>query len=108
MALAMAGLLLTAVLSYMFPLLGRYRNTFGRHLKNACILAICRPKTTLLLLRVNLMPLLCIAAFPQALHFWLGIWLLIGFLGGAYINARALSPVFEQMNTQKKSSGGEP
>lgn len=108
MALALVGLLLTAVLSYLFPLLGRYRNTFGRHLKNACILAIRCPKTTLLLLCVNLMPLLCIAAFPQALHFWLGIWLLIGFSGGAYINAQALKPVFERVTTQKKSVGGEP
>lgn len=103
--LAFAAVFLTAILSWLFPLMGRFDNSFRGQLKNACLLSIKCPKTTLLITAVNLMPLLCTTAFPEYLSFWAGLWGLVGLAGGAYINSHYLRSAFESVQRENEAEG---
>ena len=87
--LSIAAAFLTAVLSYIFPLLARYENTFRQHLGNAGRLAV-----TVLLTAVNLLPVLLVLFFPQLLGVVAAFWMLIGFSAGAYVNTFYLNRIF--------------
>ena len=52
--LCVAAVLLTAVISWLFPLLARYKNSFREHLRNAGALAFSRLPVTALLTAINL------------------------------------------------------
>lgn len=94
--LAIAAVFLTALLSYLFPLLARYENTFRRHLQNAARLAVIHLPVTFLLVAVNLFPLLAKIFFPAFLGGVIGFWLLIGAAAGAYLNSFYLLKIFQQ------------
>ena len=86
--------MLTALLSYLFPLISRYDNTFLRHLGNAARLALANLPVTVLLTAVNLFPL-WIGFFVPAL--WIPVvefWLLIGASAAAYLNSFYLQRIF--------------
>lgn len=95
--LAIMTLILTAILSYLFPLIARFENSFPRHLNNAVRLALANLPTTCLLTLVNLLPYLSVAYIPQS-GFLLGFWFLIGTAGGAYVNSFYLRRVFDQIS----------
>ena len=80
--LTIAALLFTAVLSWLFPLLAGFDNTFLHHLTNAAKL-------------VNLLPLLLALLFPRLLGQFAAFWLLIGLAAGAFINSFYLSRIFD-------------
>lgn len=103
--LAFAALFLTAILSWLFPLMGRFDNTFKGHFKNACLLSLKCFKTTLLITCVNLMPLLCTTCFPTYLGFWAALFGFIGMAGGAYINSYYLRQVFEGIQRENSAEG---
>lgn len=92
--LAIAAVLLTAVLGWLFPLLARFENSFLRHLANAVKLGLAHLPITCLMTLVNLLPLLLILVVPQALGFVAAFWLLIGLAAGAFANSFYLSRVF--------------
>lgn len=104
LAIVVMGLLLTAVLSYLFPLVARYDNTFSNQLRNAAFLALKHPKNTILMLCVNLLPLLCCTAFPEKLHLFLGFWLLVGFSGSIQFLSASLYPILEAL---ENAEGGD-
>lgn len=89
-------ILLTALLSYLFPLLARFENTFFRHFCNAAYLSLANLPVTFLLSAVNLLPLLCIAFLPEMLRYFLPFEQLIGIAAGAYINAFYLDRIFSR------------
>ena len=92
--LSIAAAFLTAVLSYIFPLLARYENTFRQHLGNAGRLAVVNLPVTVLLTAVNLLPVLLVLFFPQLLGVVAAFWMLIGFSAGAYVNTFYLNRIF--------------
>lgn len=94
--LSIAAVFLTVLLSYLFPLLARYDNTFLRHLGNAGRLALANLPVSCFLLAVNLLPLLVILFFPAVWGGMVGFMGLIGAAAGAYVNSFYLNRIFGQ------------
>lgn len=93
--LTIISVFLTALLSYLFPLLARFENTFSRHLSNAVRLSLANLPVTVLITTVNLLPLLIGLLFPALLGVVFAFWLLFGFAVGAWINSFYLNRIFE-------------
>ena len=93
--LALAAVLLTALLSYLFPLLARFENTFSHHLGNAVRLSLANLPVTFLITTVNLLPLLISFLVPSLLGVTFAFWLLFGFAAGAWVNSFYLNRIFE-------------
>ena len=93
--LSIAAVFLTVLLSYLFPLLARYENTFLKHLSNAAKLAVANLPVTVLVTAVNLLPLLLVLLIPAAMGAVFAFWLLIGFGAGAWVNSFYLNRIFE-------------
>lgn len=93
--LALAAVFLTALLSYLFPLLARFENTFSHHLVNAARLSLANLPVTFLITTVNLLPLLIGFFVPSLLGVTFAFWLLFGFAAGAWVNSFYLNRIFE-------------
>lgn len=93
--LALAAVLLTALLSWLFPLLARFENTFSHHLGNAVRLSLANLPVTFLITTVNLLPLLIGFLVPSLLGVTFAFWLLFGFAAGAWVNSFYLNRIFE-------------
>lgn len=93
--LAILAVFLTALLSYLFPLLARYENTFLNHLCNAVRLSLANLPVTVLMTTVDLLPLLIGFLIPAALGVVFAFWLLFGFAAGAWVNSFYLNRIFE-------------
>ena len=93
--LAIIAVFLSALLSWLFPLLARFENTFSRHLSNAARLSLANLPVTVLMTTVNLLPLLIGLLFPALLGVVFAFWLLFGFAAGAWINSFYLNRIFE-------------
>ena len=93
--LTIAALLFTAVLSWLFPLLAGFDNTFLHHLTNAAKLALANLPVTCLVTLVNLLPLLLALLFPRLLGQFAAFWLLIGLAAGAFANSFYLSRILD-------------
>lgn len=89
-----AAFFLTALLSYLFPLLARFENSFLHHLGNAARMAVVNLPVTFMLTAVNLLPALLPLFLPQMTGVAIAFWLLIGFSAGAYINSFYLNRIF--------------
>ena len=96
--LAIAAAFLTALLSYLFPLLARYENTFPRHLANAWRLAAANLPVTFLLVTVNLLPLLLAVFLPGLFRLLAVFWLMIGIAASAYLNSFYLCQIFDTLS----------
>ena len=95
--LAIIAVFLTALLSWLFPLLARFENTFSRHLNNAVRLSLVNLPVTFLLTAVNLLPLLLCLLIPPSLGVVFAFWLLFGFAAGAWVNSFYLNRIFEAL-----------
>lgn len=93
--LAMAAILLTAVLSWLFPLLAGFENTFPRHLANAARLALANLPVTCLATLINLLPLALALLFPALLGQLAAFWMLVGLAAGAFVNSFYLARIFD-------------
>lgn len=93
--LIIAAIMLTAVLSWLFPLLAGFDNTFPHHLINAAKLALANLPVTCLMTLINLLPLLLALLFPALLGQFAAFWLLIGLAAGAFVNSFYLSRIFD-------------
>jgi len=94
--LSIAAVFFTALLSYLFPLLARFENTFPKHLGNAGRLALANLPVTFLLTTINLLPLLLGFFLPPFLGVVFAFWLVFGFAAGAYLNSFYLNRIFGQ------------
>ena len=95
--LAIIAVFLSALLSWLFPLLARFENTFSRHLSNAVRLSLVNLPVTSLLTAVNLLPLLLRVLIPASLGVVFAFWMLFGFAAGAWANAFYLNRIFETL-----------
>ncbi len=95
--LAIIAVFLTALLSWLFPLLARFENTFSRHLGNAVRLALADLPVTFLITAVNLLPILLCLLIPASLGVVFAFWLLFGFAAGVWVNSYYLNRVFEAL-----------
>ena len=95
--LSFAAALLTALLSWLFPLLARFENTFSRHLGNAVRLALANLPVTFLITVVNFLPVLLCLLLPVSMGVVFAFWLLFGFGAGAWVNSFYLNRIFETM-----------
>lgn len=91
-----SAVILTAILSWLFPLLACFENTFSRHFWNAVRLALARLPITFFITALNLLPILVLLFMPQFFGAFLGVWLLIGAAAGAYGNLFYLRRIFKQ------------
>ena len=96
MLFCIAAVILTAILSWLFPLLACFENTFSRHLGNAARLALANLPITFFITAVNLLPVLVLLFLPQFFGPFLGAWLLIGAGLGAYVNLFYLRGIFNR------------
>ena len=95
--LTVIAVFLTALLSWLFPLLARFENTFPNHLSNAARLAVANLPVTFFLTAVNLLPLLLCVLIPASLGVVFAFWMLFGFAAGAWANAFYLNRIFETL-----------
>ena len=95
--LAIIAVFLTALLSWLFPLLARFENTVSRHLNNAVRLSLVNLPVTFLLTTVNLLPLLLCLLIPPSLGVVFAFWLLFGFAAGAWVNSFYLNRIFQAL-----------
>ena len=95
--LAIITVFLTALLSWLFPLLARFENTFSRHLGNAVRLALANLPVTFLITVVNFLPVLLCLLLPVSMDVVFAFWLLFGFGAGAWVNSFYLNRIFETM-----------
>ena len=95
--LTVIAVFLTALLSWLFPLLARFENTFPKHLSNAARLAVANLPVTFFLTAVNLLPLLLRVLIPASLGVVFAFWMLFGFAAGAWANAFYLNRIFETL-----------
>ena len=95
--LAVLTAVVLCIMSYLFPMLVRYRNTLRDHLNNSLILTVVKLPRTIAMLFLNLLffliPFFSFRIFLATLVFWL----IIGFAFIAYSDTRILAPVFKQM-----------
>ena len=94
--LCIATTALTALLSYLFPLLACFENSFSAHLGNAVRLALANLPITFFVTTVNLLPFLILIFLPQFFGLLIAIWLLIGSAAGAYVNLFYLRRIFKR------------
>ena len=95
--LAIITVFLTALLSWLFPLLARFENTFSRHLGNAVRLALANLPVTFLITVVNFLPVLLCLLLPVSMGVVFAFWLLFGFGAGAWVNSFYLNRIFEAL-----------
>ena len=95
--LAIITVFLTALLSWLFPLLARFENTFSGHLGNAVRLALANLPVTFLITVVNFLPVLLCLLLPVSMGVVFAFWLLFGFGAGAWVNSFYLNRIFETM-----------
>ena len=94
--LCMGAIALTAVLSYLFPLLACFENTFSRHLRNAGRLALANLPVTFFVTAVNLSPVLVFLFLPRFTGQLLAVWFVIGAAAAAWVNLFYLRGIFER------------
>ncbi len=93
--LAIVSVFLTALLSYVFPLLARYENRFTRHIGNALRLAVVHLPVTFFVTCINLLPMLAGIFLPSLWGYVVGVWLLVGAAASAYANSFYLNRILE-------------
>lgn len=96
------AIVVLAVALYLFPLIARFQNTLGRHLRNALILAIANLPRTVLITVVNAIPFL--VAYNCTLEVILGLvfyWVIIGPAIGICFTNWLLGPVFRKFEPEE-------
>ena len=89
-------LFLTAIFSYVFPLLAKFENTVRNTFSNAWKIAATHIGETFLLVLINCIPFLLLLFFPAAFArvFW--IWLLLGTSSSALADSYFLNKIFAE------------
>ena len=100
--LAVFALQLAAVeLTFVFPLMARYRNTWRSHMKNAMLVGVGNLPRMLLIWLIWAVPVGACLAFPWLRLYLSLVWLLIGYSSLSYVTALLLRPVFRRLEQPK-------
>lgn len=92
--------LVVCIMSYLFPLITRYRNSMREHLNNSLILTVAKLPRTILMAVLNTI-FFWISFFSMQMFLsTMVFWFVFGFAFIAYTDTRILSPVFRQMEKE--------
>lgn len=94
---------IVGVVSHLYPLIVRYRNTLREHLMNACILAIIKLPRTVAMVVLNLLPLIIAFFSMEVLVSTMVFWVVVGFAFASYMCAVLMKPVFAELEKGDKS-----
>lgn len=97
-------LFLTAILSYLFPLISRYENTLFQHLRNAMLLSVGRFPRTLLMILLNIFPIILFVLVPAVFFYLIPFWVLIGFACVFRLDMLVLKPLFKKLDQLSHTS----
>lgn len=92
-----SALMLTFVVSFVYPVMAYFDDTVWKTLRTAAVLAVAKLPRTVLISAINLLPIIMLFV---SLPFFLRIsifWLLIGGSLTAYLNMLILRPVFKKI-----------
>ncbi|MGN0308274.1 MAG: YesL family protein [Lachnospiraceae bacterium] len=88
---------------YVFPLISRFSNSVVNSIKNAFLMSIIHIFKTILMMIIYLLPLLL-----ASLHGTLvGVYLLVGIAGPAYINSFFWKGIFKRYEPREEEAGEE-
>lgn len=100
--LAVFALQLAAVeLTFVFPLMARYQNTWRSHMKNAMLVGVGNLPRMLLIWLIWAVPVGACLVFPWLRLYLSLVWLLIGYSSLSYVTALLLRPVFRRLEQPK-------
>ena len=94
-------------LPYVFVLLAKFENTIGQTLKNAFLLAVTHPLTSIVCALMTLAPVMLLLFATYSLLLSSIFWFLFGFsliaLANAYLIGRVLRPVLPKPESEQES-----
>lgn len=92
-----SALMLTFVVSFVYPVMAYFDDTVWKTLRTAAVLAVAKLPRTVLISAINLLPIIMLfVSLPFFLRSSL-FWLLIGGSLTAYLNMLILRPVFKKI-----------
>ena len=92
-----SALMLTFVLSFVYPVMAYFDDTVWKTLRTAAVLAVAKLPRTVLISAINLLPIIMLfVSLPFFLRSSI-FWLLIGGSLTAYLNMLILRPVFKKI-----------
>ena len=100
--LYLAALCWAGVSSFSFGLAARFRNSLGRILKNALLLAVSMLPRTVLMVLIDAAPTLLLLTAPELFGRSFIAWLLIGFAACAQAKVWVLKDVFAALPTKEE------
>ena len=92
-----SALMLTFVVSFVYPVMAYFDDTVWKTLRTAAVLAVAKLPRTVLISAINLLPIIMLfVSLPFFLRSSI-FWLLIGGSMTAYLNMLILRPVFKKI-----------
>lgn len=106
MAVAIGGVIAvwSFVFSYAFPLQARFQNTIKNTLKNALFLSVMNLPSTILIVVLNSIPVICIVAGTFVTVMALPIYCFLGFALTVKINSIFFDKIFRKFINSKESA----
>lgn len=102
--LYLAALCWAGVSTFAFGLAARFRNTLGRILKNALLLAVSMLPRTVLMVLIDAAPALLLLTAPELFGRSFIAWLLVGFAACAQAKVWVLRDVFAALPEKKETA----
>lgn len=90
-------IVLTAIFSYVFPLMAKFENTLGKQFGNAARLAASHLWQTIVMVLVNLFPAAWFMISPETFSAIFWIWVFIGMGVQSFVNSLLLSEIFRKL-----------
>lgn len=94
------ALIATAIFSYVFPLLARYKNTVRKTFGNAARLAACNIGASFVMVIVNIFPVIWFIASPETFAAIFFIWMFVGLGIQAFINSLIVRKIFDRLERE--------
>lgn len=92
-----SALMLTFVVSFVYPVMAYFDDTVWKTLRTAAVLAVAKLPRTVLISAINLLPIIMLFVSPSFFLRSSIFWLLIGGSLTAYLNMLILRPVFKKI-----------
>ena len=86
------------VMTFVFPLMARYENTWRNHMKNALLLAVGNLPRMLLIWAIWAVPVGVCVFLPEVGFYLSIVWVLVGYSSLSYVTALLLRPIFRKLD----------